>query len=96
MISRYLSRYTFSTLLNIGTPSKLVAPLGTSKESSKELLHAILAWTSKPLRATPIDSKSFLNVRNRDFGEKIPSNIFFINDYPNIAIFYSGFLASQK
>jgi hypothetical protein len=32
----------------------------------------------------------FLNGRNRDFGEKIPSNSLsaYLNDHPNIVIFY--------
>ena len=49
------------------------------------------------LRATPRDSSYFfLIVRNRDFGKKYPPTASLIGYYPNIAIFYSGFLASQR
>jgi hypothetical protein len=40
-------------------------------------------------------SISFLNARDRDFGEKLPPPAS-LNGYLNIAIFYFGFFASQK
>jgi hypothetical protein len=47
------------------------------------------------IRASPRDSKSFLNARNRDFGENYPPTAF-PNGHPNIAIFYFVFFTSQK
>jgi hypothetical protein len=47
------------------------------------------------LRASPKDSITFINVRNRDFSKKLTPTVS-LNGYPNIDIFYSGFFASQK
>jgi len=63
--------------------------------------HRLVSWFDSPiklecLKATLRDSlKAFLNGRNRDFDEKYHP-IACLNDYPNIDIFNSSFIASQK